>query len=108
MASHDAGWALICIDCAGSAGNYRQNWERFFWGGFEGGLLVDASAFIVTNTSKGRKLKVNECLDLLSSDEMFSGMTLPQKRCCGLENCTPDVLLQAELTLLNWRNSLSC
>jgi hypothetical protein len=48
------------------------------------------------------------CIGLLSSVEMFSRMTLPQKRCCGLENCTPDVLLQAELTLLNWRNSLSC
>ena len=28
VASHDAAWALICIDCAGNARNYQQE----MWG----------------------------------------------------------------------------
>ena len=77
MASHDAGWALICIDCAGSAGNYRQNWERFFWGGFEGGLLVDARAFAGTNA---RRCQVHS-LALAGKWKGTASTVAPSRKC---------------------------
>ena len=65
VASHDAAWALICIDCAGSASNYRQNWGRFF----SGGALRVACWLMQAHLSlrirpRGAELKVNECLGL--------------------------------------------